>query len=293
MLLAILEKLLLRPNHGARPANPQPRNRLPRTEALMLHHVQRNQRPRASQPSLAVHRNHASLLVADVEKLPHNMCRGGRAVLKLEVVKIEARLLEMRLVIRFRLVEANNGRDIHVLEDLHILAGCEGVEPRCNLCLFLRRPLEANKLWRQPVQVAIEGVVPMLILLQAKFAHVEPSNLHCLFEAQEAVEDIERKRGRVDKRRVPVAQQGRGTQAPEGPVGLERRHPVAQYQISTQQEGRVGPRGRVIVRVVDNGAGAEARVRVLFVHVGAEAPHDGQVDRAKVCAKVLVPLLQI
>mmetsp|Transcript_30491 Transcript_30491/g.73539 ORF Transcript_30491/g.73539 Transcript_30491/m.73539 type:complete len:418 (-) Transcript_30491:58-1311(-) len=292
MLLAILEKLLLRPNHGARPANPQPRNRLPRTEALMLHHVQRNQRPRASQPSLAVHRNHASLLVADVEKLPHNMCRGGRAVLKLEVVKIEARLLEMRLVIRFRLVEANNGRDIHVLEDLHILAGCEGVEPRCNLCLFLRRPLEANKLWRQPVHVAVEGVVPVLILLKTEGLELKPASVYCALEALETVENVESE-GRLAICGIPETHPGIRIQALERSVRLLSTQAVAKHHVASKQEGCVCPHRWILLCVVNNCAVPETRVCILSVDKVAESMDDAEVDGAKVGTEVLISFLEI
>jgi hypothetical protein len=85
----------------------QPAHGIVRCETVVLRHVERDERARAAQPRLAVHRQRPGDALGDDSELAHDMGRRGGAVLKGEVCDGDIPGAEGRLVV-FGRVEPHN-----------------------------------------------------------------------------------------------------------------------------------------------------------------------------------------
>mmetsp|Transcript_31788 Transcript_31788/g.73952 ORF Transcript_31788/g.73952 Transcript_31788/m.73952 type:complete len:440 (+) Transcript_31788:294-1613(+) len=291
-LLTIYQILLLRSYYTPGPYYPKPRDGGPARESVVSHHVKGNKSPCSPQTSLAVDSYEALFLVADVEKRLDNLGGGEGAVVKVEVVKVEAALLKRALVVGVGLVEPHYCCNVEVMEHMNILIGLKGEEAWSNLLLAGRGSLERHKLWVDDVEVAVEGVVPVLILLKTEGLELKPASVYCALEALETVENVESE-GRLAICGIPETHPGIRIQALERSVRLLSTQAVAKHHVASKQEGCVCPHRWILLCVVNNCAVPETRVCILSVDKVAESMDDAEVDGAKVGTEVLISFLEI
>mmetsp|Transcript_39500 Transcript_39500/g.92422 ORF Transcript_39500/g.92422 Transcript_39500/m.92422 type:complete len:242 (+) Transcript_39500:275-1000(+) len=159
LLLGPMKVLLLRPDDAPGPNDAHPPDDLGRCEAKLHHEPHPNQRPRAAQPRLAVHRDRAPLALAEVDEPLDDGVVGHCAVVEVEVKVVKAALYEGGPPVRRRLVEPDDPRDVELREELRVVPRGEGVDPRHHLPRVVARPPERRHLGRQEVHVRVLGVV--------------------------------------------------------------------------------------------------------------------------------------
>jgi hypothetical protein len=69
LILLLQQELLLRPEDGARAADPDPADEVGGGEAVVLHRVDPDERTRAAEARLAVHRHRGVVVLAGAEEL--------------------------------------------------------------------------------------------------------------------------------------------------------------------------------------------------------------------------------
>mmetsp|Transcript_60250 Transcript_60250/g.123772 ORF Transcript_60250/g.123772 Transcript_60250/m.123772 type:complete len:229 (+) Transcript_60250:185-871(+) len=119
VLLVVLEKLLLRTEDATGSHHADVTNRLAARELVLAHQPAADERASPPQPRLAVHRDGPLLLAADVEPLVEHGLVRRRAVIKVNVIVVEASVDEILGVVMV-VVEAHNRRHSHALEDLEV-----------------------------------------------------------------------------------------------------------------------------------------------------------------------------
>ena len=165
---------LLLPDDRPRPHDAKPPHRLPRSEAVRPHQVQRDERPRPAEPREAVYGDGAGGGVDDAEECGDDVVGRGGAVLENEVEVLEAVRGEAAGVVA-RLVEAHDGADPHVMEDVGVIERAEEALSTRRVVVFasaeVHRALKGDELARDHLlQVAISRIVVVSILVDMSFA---------------------------------------------------------------------------------------------------------------------------
>eukprot|EP00961_Rhodomonas_salina_P069270 930074-Rhodomonas_salina.1 len=182
--LVELKEVLLRPDDAPRAHNPQPRDGFPRAPAVVRHDPRRNQRPGPPQTRRAMHRNHAGLVVGHLVEVAHDLRRRRGAVVKVQVVVCDVARSEGSLVVRVRVVQAHDTRDVQLLEERHELLWLE--RPPVGLGLG-QRPTEGDELGAHDVDIRVLGVVEHFVVLHVKRFVAEEARFDGSCQAPEAI----------------------------------------------------------------------------------------------------------
>ena len=125
----------------------------------------------------------------DVEELLDDVLGGRGAVDEVEVLVLDA-ALEEALAVVLLLVEADDGGDAELLEDGHVVFGCEGAVVVV-VVLAGRGPREGHELARHdPVEVSVVHHFVVLVLRQVEGLVVVPLQLDRALQPLDAVEDL-------------------------------------------------------------------------------------------------------
>ena len=165
--------VLLLADDRPRPHYAQPRNGLARREALRPHHVQGDERARASQPSVAVHRHNSRGGVDDLQEVDDDVRGRYCAVVVVKVVVVQARRGEDAAVI-LDIVEPHHRGNADFAKDVCVVAGTEVANVvdvhEVTASGDVPGPLEGDELARDYfMQVAIRRVVIINVLFQVDF----------------------------------------------------------------------------------------------------------------------------
>jgi hypothetical protein len=156
----VAEESLLLADDRARAHDAQPAHGLPRREAMGAHEVDCDERARAPQPRLAVHRHDTRRGVDGAEEGVDDERRRRGAVGEGEVVVAHAASLEGCGVV-VRLVQADDGLYPHLMQRGGVERGAENAPPGGVVVVFeaskVVGSLEGNKLARHDdVEVTVD-----------------------------------------------------------------------------------------------------------------------------------------
>mmetsp|Transcript_23141 Transcript_23141/g.60473 ORF Transcript_23141/g.60473 Transcript_23141/m.60473 type:complete len:242 (-) Transcript_23141:729-1454(-) len=195
LLLLVLEVELLRSKDGPWARHPEPRDTLSRREHIVLHHVERNQGTRPSEPRLAVDRDASPGRLGNPQELLHNWLWWDRAVHEKEVVMHKPSVRKAGLLVQ-RVVQPNNVRHPPFRKVVEVVLRSKQWVPVVPLVLVVR-PSKRNELaWKHPVQVSVLDALVILVFLHVERAEVEPPVKHALHQTIQALNDWQAVRAR-------------------------------------------------------------------------------------------------
>ena len=189
-VLLLLKPVLLRPQHGSRPTNAQPSNRLRRRKLEMFHHVTSDERSRPAQSCFAMYRRRALHLLCDCQKFAKNVKWRRRTVSKKEVKMVESRLHKPRRRINF-LVQSNHRRNVMFPEVWKIgFRRVQGISV-FNLRLGMRARKGKEFSGKYPVEVTVLDSLVIFVLFHVERSKVEEIELDRLAQAVETVQQCQ------------------------------------------------------------------------------------------------------
>mmetsp|Transcript_8314 Transcript_8314/g.16580 ORF Transcript_8314/g.16580 Transcript_8314/m.16580 type:complete len:350 (-) Transcript_8314:623-1672(-) len=245
-VVAHFEEMLLRANNAAGADNAQPCNAFVRAKVQVLHHPERDERARPAEACFAVHGDEPLLCIANIQEFLYNFDGWNCAIVKVEVDVLDP-VLDEDVAVVLLLVEANDRRDVNVVEDGHVEARVEvpdahAVEPLPPPWEVPCRALERHQLVRHyHVQVAVPRVVVVLVLLKLKVARAQPPEGVALGQPVPAVYEVQMER-RLPERGVTVRLKRVWLDIADRRHHLLPRHPPLQYQKGSQKKNSVGAR---------------------------------------------------
>mmetsp|Transcript_24176 Transcript_24176/g.67677 ORF Transcript_24176/g.67677 Transcript_24176/m.67677 type:complete len:304 (-) Transcript_24176:272-1183(-) len=162
VVLHVEQELLLGAQHAARPARPDPADESSGREPVVLHRVEPDERARSAQPSLAVHRDCARLVLRDCQELADDVWRGAAAVREVQIQMLDA-LIDEALCVVLLLVQPNNQANVALMEHWRIVFWGESWVP-VSIERSWRRRSKRQKLARNdPIHVAVLEIREVII----------------------------------------------------------------------------------------------------------------------------------
>lgn len=170
----VVQVLLLRSKNGARSSDSDPTDEGGGGESVVLHAVESNESACAAKSSLAVNGDGsviADFVLCGSEELGHDFIGWGSSIKEVQVEMLDALLGKFGLLI-LRLVQSDDQRDSHSLEDGHVVIWSERTVSICHV----QRTRKGHELaWDDPVEVTILDLLEVLVLLHIEVAIVVPA----------------------------------------------------------------------------------------------------------------------
>jgi len=149
----------------------------------VLHAVETNESSSATESSLAVNSDGSRFVLGSSEELWHNLIGWCSAVNEEQIQMLDSLFGELALFVLW-LVETNDERHSHFLEDGHVVVWGEGAVPVSHI----EGARKGHELVRHdPVQVTILHLFKVLVLLHVEGAVVVPAEGHRELKTLEAV----------------------------------------------------------------------------------------------------------
>mmetsp|Transcript_30202 Transcript_30202/g.76027 ORF Transcript_30202/g.76027 Transcript_30202/m.76027 type:complete len:253 (-) Transcript_30202:589-1347(-) len=185
-LLNQLEKVLLARNHAPWPHQPQVSNRLGRCETMVLDHVTAYQCPSAPQTSQTMNSNSPLGRITNVEETLHHLGRWARAILKLLIVVLQARISKLAIVVVPRLIQPHHIRYAQLFEQDNVPTGL--ARSRDIGVWLVLGASEGDEVGRDDVQVVGGRLVEGAVRIDVEARRVKPCEIHGPTEALETVQ---------------------------------------------------------------------------------------------------------